>query len=81
MKTHTKMKCGQLVAAYVQDGLGRRLVLAEPDDFTTAYGKTLVLASTQEEAKAAIAVLYQLLEELPVRDGPDPRGRKEPITL
>ena len=30
-KTHTKMKAGRLVAVYVEDGQGRRLVLAEED--------------------------------------------------
>jgi type I site-specific restriction endonuclease len=64
-KSHTKMMAGRLVAAYVEDGMGRRLVVAEPDEYTTAFGKTLVFAHTQSEAKAAIATLRQLLEELP----------------
>jgi hypothetical protein len=59
------MRAGQLLAVYVDDGQGRRLVLAEPGEYTTALGKTLVLASTQAEARQAIATLHQLLEELP----------------
>jgi hypothetical protein len=30
-KVHTKVRAGQLVAVYVEDGQGRRLVLARPD--------------------------------------------------
>jgi hypothetical protein len=57
------MSCGRLVAAYVDDGQGRRLVVARAEE--RAFNETLVLALTQEEARAAIRTLYQLLEELP----------------
>lgn len=59
----TKMRAGHLVAVYVEDGLGRRLVLADHDPDALSLLRPLVFARTQREAK--IAVLRQLLEELP----------------
>jgi hypothetical protein len=64
-KQHTKMRAGKLVAVYVDDGQGRRLVLAEPDGYGCTLEHTLILATTQREAKAAIVALHQLTEELP----------------
>jgi 3-dehydroquinate synthase class II len=63
-KQHTKMRAGRLVAVYVDDGQGRRLVLADEGRYSVAE-RVMVLATTQAEAKQAIAVLYQLAEELP----------------
>ena len=62
-KSHTKMKAGRLVAIYIEDGQGRRLVLAQEDG--RLLRDPLILATTQTEAKDAIAVLMQLAEELP----------------
>lgn len=61
----TKMKCGRCVAAYVQDGQGRRLVLAREHESGFLLESPLVLALTQGEARDAIRTLYNLLEELP----------------
>lgn len=65
MKTHTKMPAGKLVAAYIEDGQGRRLVLAQEGSQGLVLERPLVLATTQAEAKQAIATLKQLSEELP----------------
>lgn len=73
----TKMQAGRLVAAYVDDGQGRRVVLADPN--VGGWSRTMVVGMTQREVRATIATLHQLLEELPVDDGPDPRTRKDPI--
>lgn len=79
----TVQQAGRLVAAYIDNGQGRRVVLGEPEDRVgggllglgeRVEGKTLVVGRTQAEVKACIATLYQLLEELPVDEGPDPRG-------
>lgn len=59
------MRAGRLVAAYVDDGLGRRLVLAQEHEAGIALERTLVFALTQTEAREAIAALRQLAEELP----------------
>lgn len=79
-KSRTAMKAGMAVAVYTEDGQGRRLsVHTESEGFSGA--NTVILATTQKQAKEVIKVLYQLLEELPVDDGPDPRTKKDPITL
>ena len=75
----TIQQAGRLVAAYIADGQGRRVVLADPND--RGWASTMVVGMTQREVKATIATLYQLLEELPVDVGPDPRTRKDPIPL
>jgi hypothetical protein len=62
-KSHTKMKAGLLVAVYVEDGQGRRLVVAENEGLI--LNKTLILATTKAEAAEAISALKQLSEELP----------------
>lgn len=64
-KSHTKMKAGRLVAVYVEDAQGRRLVLAQEGKHGHTLEDTLILAHTQAEAKQAIAALRQLAEELP----------------
>jgi hypothetical protein len=61
----TKMQAGRVVAVYVDDGQGRRLVIANEHPSGYALDRPLVFALTQAEAKAAIAVLRQLAEELP----------------
>ena len=66
-KTHTKMRAGRLVAVYVDDGQGRRLVLAE-ERSSLVLERPLILATTQREAREAIAALRQLAEELPPGD-------------
>jgi len=63
--SHTKMKAGRLLAVYVDDGQGRRLVLAEPEDDNLVASRTLVFARTQAEAFDALATIRQLVEELP----------------
>lgn len=65
-KSHTKMKAGLLVAVYVEDGQGRRLVLAQEHKHGLVLENVLILATTQAEAKQAISVLKQLAEELPL---------------
>ena len=62
-KTHTKMKAGRLVAVYVEDGQGRRIVLS--DERHEGCLERPLLATTQAEARHAVTVLKQLLEELP----------------
>lgn len=62
------MRAGRLIAVYVDDGQGRRLVLAEPaPDGARLLERTLVAALTRTEARALIATLTQLGEELPER--------------
>lgn len=58
----TKMDAGLCIAAYVDDGMGRRLVIAPKTD---GFNTTVIVATTQAEAKAAIGALRQLAEELP----------------
>jgi hypothetical protein len=64
----TKQRAGRAVAVYVEDALGRRLVVAAPHVYAPGelfLADTVVIALTQQEAKEAIAVLRQLAEELP----------------
>lgn len=61
----TKMEAGRLVAIYVDDGQGRRLVIADKHSSGFALDRPLVFATTQTEAREAIGVLRQLAEELP----------------
>lgn len=61
----TKMRAGALVAAYVDDSMGRRLVLGTSLLDESGGRGTLILAKTQREATAVIATLRQLSEELP----------------
>ncbi len=61
-KTH--MNAGRLVATYIDDGQGRRLVIG--DAANKGYiDRPVLFAQTQREAKDAIATLIQLAEELP----------------
>lgn len=67
-KSHTKLRAGLLVAVYIQDGQGRRLVLADESACTrlsSVLERPMTIATNQREAKDAIAALHQLLEELP----------------
>lgn len=59
------MKAGTLVAAYVDDPMGRRLVLAQRD---TAHGASdpIQIGTTQTEVREVIRVLRELMQELPV---------------
>lgn len=52
------------IAAYIDDPMGRRLVLTPPD---TAYstGEPIQIATTQTEAREVIRVLRELAQELP----------------
>lgn len=61
-KTQTKLQAGRAVAAYVEDGQGRRLLVASPGSFLS---NPVIVAMTQKEAKEAIGALKQLMEELP----------------
>lgn len=63
----TKMKAGRLVAAYVDDALGRRLVIGDSRErkFGQAIDSVLVAATTQAEARELVATIRQLAEELP----------------
>jgi hypothetical protein len=61
----TKMKAGALVAAYVDDSMGRRLVLGTNMLDESSGRGTLIVAKTRREAAAVIATLHQLAEELP----------------
>lgn len=63
--SRTKMQAGRLVAVYVDDGLGRRVVLGAADARDPVCHTPITLATTQREMKAAIATLHQLCEELP----------------
>ena len=63
----TKQRAGRAVAIYIDDGQGRRLVVAEANTDVTRpmLFDPVLIAMTQREAKDAIAVLRQLAEELP----------------
>lgn len=63
--SQTKMRAGRLVAVYVDDALGRRIVVATEGTLGFTLERTVVVATTQAEARAAIAALTQLAEELP----------------
>lgn len=58
----TKMRAGRLVAAYVDDAMGRRVVLADGEGWLS---RVLVVGMTRRELRETIAVLMQLAEELP----------------
>lgn len=62
--SQTKMHAGRLVAIYVDDGLGRRLLLASRAP-TGLLERPIVAAFTRADARALIATLTQLAEELP----------------
>lgn len=68
------MKAGRVTAVYVDDGQGRRLVLADEHRSGLALDRTLVVATHQGEVRALIATLKQLAEELP----PDPTAPAAP---
>jgi hypothetical protein len=60
----TKQPAGpHAVAVYVDNSLGRRLLVAPRAD--VGYAKMVTLATTQAEARDVIAALRQLAEELP----------------
>jgi len=70
--SQTKLKASEtLVAAYVQDGQGRRVVLAQVQrrrgffEDSTDLGPPFVVGTTREEVRGVIAALAQLAEELP----------------
>ncbi len=69
------MQAGRAVAVYVDDGQGRRLVLADTDRHGYALEKVIVVAMHQGEARAAIAALKQLAEELPPAPTAEGRAR------
>lgn len=66
MKQHDKRRAGQAVAVYVDDGLGRRVVVGREGGGTIR--DVVLVASTKAEARHAAAVLRQMADELP--DGP-----------
>jgi hypothetical protein len=59
------MQAGRLVAVYAHDGQGRRLLLVDRGDRNVNVDAPLIAAFTQAEARALIATVTQLLEELP----------------
>lgn len=62
--SRTLQACGpHAVAAYIDDGQGRRVIVGTPS--RGAVEKPVLLAETREEARQVIAVLRQLAEELP----------------
>jgi hypothetical protein len=61
----TKMKAGRCVAAYVDDGMGRRLVLGVPDGERYQHVEPITVAQTQGEAQDLVRVLRELAQELP----------------
>jgi hypothetical protein len=61
----TRMKAGRLVAIYVDDAQGRRIVVAQPNDRGDALEGVATLATNKAEAREAITALRQLVEELP----------------
>jgi hypothetical protein len=65
----TKMRCGQGVAVYVDNAQGRRLMIGREDG--GFLRDPIIIGTTKAEARAAIAVLMQLAEELP-GDAPAP---------
>lgn len=60
----TIVKFGQMHAAYIDDGQGRRIALVEKDEYGISTTKG-VLALTRLEARHAAAVLRDLADELP----------------
>lgn len=66
----TQMKAGNLIAAYVDDPMGRRLILAKPD-YSHITGSVLaavdpvLIGTTQTEVREVIRVLRELMKELP----------------
>lgn len=63
--SRTLMSAGRVTAAYVDDGQGRRLVLADMNRTGYALDRVLVVATHQGEVRELIATLKQLAEELP----------------
>ncbi len=59
----TIQRGGRALVAYVDDGLGRRLVVAREDGDGTA--ESIVVALDRAEARDFVAVLRGLLQELP----------------
>jgi hypothetical protein len=71
--SRTKQHAGRAVAVYIDDGQGRRLVVATAHVFSDGLGALfdpVIVALTKEEAMHASAVLRQLADELP----PESRG-------
>lgn len=62
-KTHDKRPCGQAFAVYVEDGQGRRVVLAGRDGGALLH--PVILATTRAELRRAAAVLREMADELP----------------
>lgn len=71
-KPHDKRPCGQAVAVYIEDGLGRRVVLAGRDG--GALSNPIVIATTKAELRRAAAVLREMADELP--EGAPTAGRR-----
>lgn len=66
----TKMQAGNLVAVYIDDPMGRRLVLAKPDPSPItgavhAAVDPILIGATQSEVREVIRVLRELMQELP----------------
>lgn len=62
-KTQTKIQAGALVAAYVENSLGRQLVLGDPA--RGVIDQPLLIGKTQAEVKEVIRVMRELAQELP----------------
>ena len=63
MKQHDKRRAGRAIAVYVDDALGRRVVLGREDGGTIR--DVVLVASTKTEARHAAATLRALADELP----------------
>lgn len=65
----TRVPCGQMVAVYVEDDAGRRVVLAverKPHGYSAGVLESLgALATNKREMDGAIAALRSLRDELP----------------
>lgn len=59
----TKLRAGRAVAVYVDDGQGRRIIIATED--RGALRDPVVLATNRAELRHVISALRTLAEELP----------------
>ena len=62
----TLQRAGALVAAYIDDPMGRRLILSKVEGTRQLVAETSVqIGTTQVEVAAVIKVLRELAQELP----------------
>ena len=64
--TKTLQRAGALVAAYIDDPMGRRLILSKVEGTRQLVAETSVqIGTTQAEVADVIRVLRELAQELP----------------